>query len=195
VRLFLALALPDDLRGEVARSLSALRESLPGWRFVGIEALHVTLRFLGEVEASLDARGREAWRAVARDASPLRLRIGGIGTFPAGRRARVLWLGAEEMPPEGRVAALAASLESAALALGLRPETREFHAHVTLARAIARSGAMAPADPGGPLGEFVARRIVLFRSVLGRGGARYEEIEAFPLGFGDAASAIVEPAP
>lgn len=193
MRLFLALDLPGEMRDRVAGVLARLQGSLSGWRFVGAEGLHVTLRFLGEVDESIEGRGRDAWRECAGRTGPFRLRLAGIGTFPEGRRARVLWLGASEAPPEGRLAVLAASLESAARSLGLAPETRPFHAHVTLARASDRPADVPARDREVLLGEIEAREVVLFRSRLGRGGARYEALATFPLGAGPASSAIVPP--
>jgi 2'-5' RNA ligase len=191
VRQFLALDLSAEVRERAAVLLARLEASLSGWRFVRAEGLHVTLRFLGEVGDEADRSGRDLWRAAARAAVPFELRIGGLGTFPEGRRARVLWVGAEELGHAASLESVAAMLEDAARTLGLRPETRPFHAHLTLARATERPDPVPPRERDTFLGNLDVRELVLFRSRLARGGARYERIDAFPLGPDAAGSAIV----
>jgi len=90
VRLFVALDLTGETRDRAATLLLRLEGALAGWRFVRPAGLHVTLRFLGEVDEATDRRARSLWRDAARAAEPFRLRVSGLGTFPEGRRARVL---------------------------------------------------------------------------------------------------------
>jgi 2'-5' RNA ligase len=120
----------------------------------------------------------------------MRLRLGSLGAFPPSGRPRILWLGVEEIPEAGRLAALASALESAVRRFGLPPEERPFRSHLTLARADRRTRAESPSSGAlGGIGELDALEVVLFRSELGPGGARYTALERFPLG----PSAIVPP--
>ena len=93
-----------------------------------------------------------------------------------------MWLGIEDLTPEGRLARLAERLEHAARDAGLPPDAKPFFPHVTIARV--RSGAHA-VEPDtsrvGRLGEFAADRVTLFRSELGPGGARYAVERVYPL--------------
>jgi len=180
MRAFLAIPLPEDVRRAAAASRDLL--ATEGWRFVRDEGLHVTIRFLGEVEPSRLAASDPAWREAAAGMGPLALRLKGASVFPAKRRPRVLWLGLEDETPDRSLARLAFRMERAARAQGFPPEERPFAAHVTLARA--RSAArvvLPPVARIGDCGAFVAKRVVLFRSELDRGGSRYHEEASYPL--------------
>ncbi len=182
MRLFLAIDLPAELRGELGRLQDKLRRACPGWRWTRPEGIHLTLRFLGEVAPEDDAPRRAAWRAVAAGSGPISFRVGGVGVFPAPARPRVLWVGVDAEPRE-RLAALADAFEEAARREGFAPETRPFRPHLTLARAARDERPAAPPDTDtGILGEVTAREVVLFRSELLPQGARYTKLDAFLLG-------------
>ena len=93
----------------------------------------------------------------------------------------MLWIGVEEIEPQGAVEALGRVFESTARHLGLAAEPRPFRPHLTLARA-SRDGRPVPpsGEAVGDLGEIDAREVVLFRSELSPRGARYTPIETFP---------------
>ena len=182
MREFLAIPLPEHLRRAAAASRDVLAATGGGWRFVRDEGLHLTIRFLGEVDPSrrdvLDA----AWREGATGAGRLALRLRGAALFPATGRPRVLWLGLIDETPDGLLARLADRVERAARAQGFSPEDRPFAAHVTLARA--RRGArvaIPPAERVADLGAFVAERLVLYRSEPDHGGSHYHEEDSYPL--------------
>jgi len=179
MRLFLAIPLTEEARHAIVHHLKAhLAHPLPG-RPVRPESWHLTLRFLGEVdEVSRDRLVREVDAAGRGPA--FALRWGGLGAFPRPRRANVLWLGVERGAAEAE--RLAAVVEEAAECAGFPPEDRPFHSHLTLSRIRPDQdvGAVLEAVPS--LGrDMPVDRVVLYRSHLGRGGARYEEIESFPL--------------
>ena len=153
-----------------------------GWRWVRPEGIHLTLRFLGEVEAQRDAACRPAWREAVRPLPPFRFGLEGIGRFPPAGRPRVLWVGIRESGSAGVLQALAGRLEQAARKCGFPPERRRFSPHLTLARA-ARGG-----RPGLPdhaeerIGERVdVDRVFLFLSELRPSGARYTALDSFDL--------------
>jgi 2'-5' RNA ligase len=151
----------------------------PELRWVGDEQLHLTLRFVGEVE-----------RPVASDLAvalgPIRaerfdLRINGVGRFDQ-KRGGAVWAGVEPKPP---VAALATKIERICQSVGLQAERRAFHPHITLARWKGRSSRAADefVERNGGLssGPFTVDRFILFESQLSRHGPHYETIEAYPL--------------
>jgi len=183
VRLFLAIDLGDAMRREIGAVQQRLRDGLGGWRWIDPRSIHLTVRFLGEVAPDDLDRQLPAWRGAAGCCSPARLRVGGLGVFPARGTPRVLWIGVEAIDPPGAVEALGRFFERAARDLGLPPESRPFRPHLTLARA-GRHGRPAPPPAGivGDLGEIEAREIVLFRSELLPGGARYTPLHSFALG-------------
>ena len=174
-RLFIGIPLTDDARLTLAK---ALPRSLPG-KLVPVENWHFTLRFLGATRA--DARTKVVERL--RDAAyPKRFEIvfNALGAFPNPHRARILWLGAEG--GADKMGLLATIAEDAAKVAGFPPESRAFTAHLTLSRL---DPPVSVATLIGSKPRFDIRmtveRVVLFRSRLGGGPARYEEVESFAL--------------
>ena len=124
IRLFAAIAIPD----EIAAGLIRRQRGLPGARWRPIEALHITLRFFGQVsEAKADDIDAELAR-VAGDR--LSLALEGVGSFQEGETIRAVWAGVGENPA---LRTLAARCEIAARRAGLKPERRSWRPHVTLA--------------------------------------------------------------
>jgi 2'-5' RNA ligase len=124
IRLFAALAVPPS----IAARLAALQSGLGGARWRPAEALHVTLRFFGDIDEVAASEVDEALSEVAGE--PFELTLAGVGYFGAGRQMRAVWAGVEETPHLRR---LAARCESAARRCGLKPDTRLYTPHVTLA--------------------------------------------------------------
>jgi 2'-5' RNA ligase len=175
MRLFAALPIAEPARGEIAKLLAGLRES--GWplRLVHDHGLHLTMKFFGEVPPGRLDVIEEAVRAAVPGTGALTLQLGGIGAFPDFRRPRIIWLGLDA--PTG-LELLQDRLERRAEAIGFPPEGTPFRPHVTLARV--REGHRLPpgalASLGGlyqPVG-FLVSELVLYESVLGRNGPRYE---------------------
>jgi 2'-5' RNA ligase len=182
MREFLAIPLPESLRRAAWASRTVLAPGGDDWRFVREEGLHLTLRFLGEVDPSRRGVLDAAWLKAVDGTGLLALRLRGAGLFPATGRPRILWLGVEDETPEGSLAQLADRLESAARAQGFPPEGRPFAAHVTLARARGDARVVRPPVARiGDFGAFVAERVVLYRSEPGRGGSSYHEEASYPL--------------
>jgi 2'-5' RNA ligase len=181
MRLFLALELPREIRARLAAAHALLCSTSPGWRWVAPDAIHLTLRFLGEVDEARDRALREAWRNAVGPFPAVRFRLEGIGAFPGPARPRVLWLGVHEEAPGETLQALAEALEAAARAGGFAAESRPFRPHLTLARARPESRPVVPSIPISIEGTAACGEVTLFRSVLGPTGARYDSLEAFPL--------------
>jgi 2'-5' RNA ligase len=179
VRLFVAAPLTEEARHRLAHLLrEAIPRGLPG-RPTPPENWHVTLRFLGMVDpVATDRVTAELDQADL--GSAFSLRWSRLGAFPRPRRATVLWLGSDRGAEE--MAGLAERVESAVERAGFRPEDRPFRSHLTLSRIRPHQDVTAlvesidSVDIVMPVSE-----IVLYRSHLGRGGARYEVLETFPL--------------
>jgi 2'-5' RNA ligase len=183
VRLFLALELPAASRTELDALSRRLATSFRDWKWVPTDNLHLTLRFLGEVDAERDRAARPAWRRTAAAARPVRLRLRGLGSFPGRRRPSVLWVGLEEQgPAAGGLPHLAQALELAARAQGFAPQERAFRPHLTLARGTPHGRQVAPSEPFESEHPFEVREVVLFQSRLGPGGAKYTALERYALG-------------
>ena len=175
MRLFVAVGLPGAIREQLLRMCAGVR----GARWVNTEQMHLTLRFLGELHT---AQADDAAERLAQIRAPgFDLLLAGIGSFAAGDRLRVLWVGVEACPALGR---LQAKVERAARAAGLGIEARRFHPHVTLARfrngRVDLSGYLQTYEPfrAGPV---PVREFALYSSHLGPAGATYREEMRFPL--------------
>jgi RNA 2',3'-cyclic 3'-phosphodiesterase len=179
MRLFVAVAIPDEVAGELEGAVAPLREAWPGLRWTRREAWHLTLAFLGEVNETVVARlTPRLERAAARHPS-LSLALGGAGTFPGAARARVLWTGVHGERRE--LGMLAASVAAAARRAGAPPaeEGRRFQPHLTLARCRAPVDAQALVAglseyAGSP---WTAQEIYLIRSHL---PGRHDDLEGGP---------------
>jgi RNA 2',3'-cyclic 3'-phosphodiesterase len=130
VRLFVALEVPSAVRENFAALLASLRAVTKEPRWVRAENLHVTLKFLGEVdEGKLDAVRAELGKLRSEQAVTLEFR--GLGFFPNEKHPRVFWAGMEVSP---NLKTLAGDIEAAMEKLGIPREKREFSPHLTLAR-------------------------------------------------------------
>jgi RNA 2',3'-cyclic 3'-phosphodiesterase len=175
MRLFAALPITEPARGEIVKLLARLRE--PGWplRLVHDHGLHLTMKFFGEVPPARLEVIEEAVRAAAPGTGALPLQLAEVGAFPSERRPRIIWVGLDAPPS---LELLQDRLERRSEAIGFPPEGTPFRPHVTLARV--REGHRLPAGALGsldgqyePVG-FLASQLVLFESMLGRGGPHYE---------------------
>lgn len=168
IRLFVGLALPD---GVIAR-LAMLCAGLPGANWVEPVNMHLTLRFIGEVEESAAEdidRMLGGFRAEA-----FSLELAGLGTFGEGAKAHALWAG---VMPSPALSHLQAKIESAVVRAGLPPEGRKFTPHVTLAWLNRpqpnRLQAYIEGNNLFSAGPFAVDQFTLFESRLGKGGAVY----------------------
>jgi 2'-5' RNA ligase len=189
VRCFVAVDLSDETRDAIAAAQAGLRVAAPradvGW--IDPAKMHLTLKFLGEVEESRRDAIEATLAGVARRHGPFALTAGGAGAFPGPSRPRVLWTGLTAGLRE--IGLLAADVERACVPLGFPLEARPFRGHVTLGRVRTPRGvgrvlrAMETLE-GATFGTWTVREIVLYRSHLGGGsrGSRYEALARFPLG-------------
>ena len=124
-RLFVAIDLPSPAK----ESLAKICFGVPGARWVPAEQLHLTLRFIGEVEGTLFREIREALAEI--DLSPFPLRLRGFGCFPPRKAPRVLWVGIDE---NETLIQLRNRVEAILVRQGVEPEHRKFAPHITIAR-------------------------------------------------------------
>jgi 2'-5' RNA ligase len=174
-RLFAAIRPPDSIRDLLVDAM----DDSPELRWVPEDNLHLTLRFIGEVERPL---AEDLADALASVHSPrLELSLSGVGQF-AQRNGGAVWAAVQPREP---VAALAAKVERACVTAGLEPEHRAFHPHITIAR---WNRGAAPAvqrflerNRGLASNPFTAESFTLFESHLSRHGAHYEAVAEYPL--------------
>jgi 2'-5' RNA ligase len=173
-RVFAAVPLPPEVRLALEEALADLE--IPG-KVVPPENWHLTLRFLDSVEEVPYERFLAGLTELG-EISAFPVRLGRLGGFPRNGRASVVWAGVEQGTEE--LIELNAVVEEAAQAAGLDPEERPYRPHLTLARVRPPRDITHLTSVELGLG-WVADRVVVYRSLLGRGGARYEPLESFTL--------------
>ena len=184
MRLFAAIELPDDVRGRLASTAAGLRARLEPLdaRWVEPEKLHLTVRFIGQVD---DSRAPELIETIcdAIPAPPFDLSFRGCGVFPASGPPRVIWIGVADGAPS--LARIHQVLNGRLVPFGFEPERRAFSAHLTLARVRhPRGGASVRAAVRAFTVPEIAchvSQVTLFRSHLSPRGSRYEIVATIPL--------------
>lgn len=197
-RLFVAVPLPAAAAAEVADVVATVRgQDLPAGahdvRWVRLDGLHLTLRFLGPTAESLIAGTVAAVERAAADSLPVDAEIGGAGTFPPVGRPRTLWVGLSAGGPA--LDDLAARVGRELGAAGWPPDARPFRAHLTLARSdgIAVGRLVADRLVAAMAGRRIAcpiDRIGLFESITGGGPARYVPVAETTLGSPDRTDSV-----
>lgn len=173
-RLFVAVELPDDLRGRV----NSLAKELPdeGVKAVEKDNIHLTLKFLGDIPEDKIPEIQERLAKV--NFKSFSCTVSGVGVFPSPDYIRVVWAGikCEEMPK------LAAEVENALEGIG-KKETRPFSSHVTIARVKRKIDAndFLEKHKEDNLGEFQVSDFVLMQSELSRQGPTYTVLKKFTL--------------
>jgi 2'-5' RNA ligase len=184
-RLFIAVPVAEDVRASIRGLMEAVAgasidERIYGQpRWVRVDGLHLTLRFLGATPDEKQAAIGEALTAAGEGVAPFRVVLSGGGAFPDQRWPRVLWIGIGE--GAAQLESLAGRLEEQLVPMGWPPEGRRFAPHLTLARtdgvphADERARRLTELAEGISL-EWLVDRIVLYKSIQGRGPARYEAL-------------------
>ena len=175
-RLFIALEIDETIR----RLLCGLGSDIPGARPVPEEQLHLTLRFIGEVDGAVFRDIRTTLHEI--DGPAVTMAIKGVGFFPPRGLPRVLWAGIEA-PPE--LMRLRNRVNRTLQGCGIEPEQRKFHPHITLARLNnSPPGRVARFLAGNNLMQtppFSAEQLILFSSTLTRKGAVHAIEAIYPL--------------
>jgi 2'-5' RNA ligase len=185
-RLFVALRPPPPIRDML---LDLDDDGVPGARWQDDEQLHMTLRFIGDVERP-QAEDIAASLAAVHAPAPV-LRLAGVGQFDRRGRTDSLWAG---VAPREPLSHLHRKVDQACVRAGMVPEGRAFLPHITVAR-IPRSHGGSPAIPawlarhaGLSSEPFACAHLVLYQSFLDRDAARYEPVMRWAL-----EPAIMEP--
>lgn len=182
MRLFFCVELEEGVKAALTGLTAGLRPKLgPGVKWVAEDALHITVRFLGEVPEGEASGILRVGHEVAEVIPPFCLVLERLGAFPSPRRARVIWAGSEGDGPQ--FAGLTRLTENALGTLGFPPEPKEAKPHVTLARLrtprdVADALAVIPVSPM----TVEVRALTLMQSELQPKGARYTPLERWPLG-------------
>lgn len=180
MRLFVALDFPDEVRSAIRDLIAKLKPLARNARWVCPEAMHITLKFIGETDAGEVASIRDALAPI-HSGKPVDMRFRGVGFFPDERRPRVMWCGVEASP---NLAQLAADVERALELLGNPRESRAFVPHLTLARfqSPGRLDELIRAAKESAALEFGTARETefhLIESILKPSGAEYKRVATY----------------
>jgi 2'-5' RNA ligase len=188
-RLFVAIPIPSAARDGIVAVVDAVRAAgdpnVRDVRWVRLDGLHMTLRFLGPTEEERVAEVAAAVDRTAAAIEPFDVVVTGGGAFPSVARPRALWLGVTDGGAE--LAAAAGKLDDALADVGWPREERPFRAHLTLARSDGVRAGPAVArrliEAAGAVRQpFRAESLVLFESISGGGPARYVALHEASIG-------------
>jgi RNA 2',3'-cyclic 3'-phosphodiesterase len=184
IRLFIAIELPDNVKGDLVRLQSRLKREVSEtvFRWLRPENIHLTLVFLGEVPTDRLAELGVALKQAGAEHAPFQLRPSSLGGFPNLDRPRVLWAGLSD--PSGTLHKLHKTLGRVLLPVGFPPEARPYTPHLSLAYAQRRAAGPDVKGAGerlnqleiGDLEPFKVGGISLIRSQLSRNGPIYSKM-------------------
>jgi 2'-5' RNA ligase len=176
IRSFIAVPIPDAVTAWLQQIQAKLRSPGRNIRWVAARNIHLTLKFLGDIDPTRIPEIAARMDAAATPVGTFRLQAKGVGAFPNLRKARVFWAGlAGDLDP---LRTLQVNLETGLEAIGFAREGREFQAHLTLGRARRYLDARSLADSLEALKEaaseaFQVDRLALYQSTLKPTGAQY----------------------
>ncbi len=199
MRLFVAIDIPEEVRGRIATFVDGVRNFAPDAKWVGPETFHITMKFIGERSPEDADRIKQLLREI--QGAPVTLAFSGYGFFPNPNKARVFWTGIQA---DAHLAQLASAVDNATATLGIPREKAAFTPHLTLARArdgcphgasgrpgphpgdrprstFARVHEKLQALPSPEFGTMTATEFFLYESKLSPRGAHYTKLERFAL--------------
>jgi len=183
MRIFTGVQLPEEAREKIVKELDPFKRIAPSIRWTGKNNIHLTLKFIGDVEPRLSEKIAAALATAKIPLSPFRLRCSGFGKFPVGDDLHIFWAGVEDDP---RLLSLFHAIEALLLPLGVARDTRPFRPHLTLGRNKARIDFRALFELLGKkkdlfLAECPLAAFQLFRSDLTPAGPVYSILKEIPL--------------
>ncbi len=179
MRTFIAIEIPDEIKKALIDLQQRLKGSWVDASWPRPEGIHLTLKFLGEVPEAKLPEIMNGLRLAAQGTGPFRLEVGGAGTFPNPKNARVVWIGLSG--DIDKLVRLQAAIEDAMARLGIDREEREFTPHLTLGRIKyirSRDAWLKALEEirGINLSGFDVTAVSLMKSELKRTGAVYTEM-------------------
>ena len=181
MRAFIAIDLDPEIKKNLMEVLRRLKRIAPrNVVWVKEQGMHLTLKFLGEIDEVRSAQIMDLMKDIAGVTRPFSLEMKGTGFFPAeSRHPRVLWIGTTGQPV---LAELQERFESGLEKIGFDREVRPFHPHLTLGRikgpvALAEISAELKKHEAAAFGEMTVDKVTLFKSELKPTGAEYSVLK------------------
>ncbi|MDF1535503.1 MAG: RNA 2',3'-cyclic phosphodiesterase [bacterium] len=183
LRIFLAIPIAPDILEALGKGVETLRETRAPVSWVRPGGMHLTVKFLGDTEPEWIAPLADSLAGICGLIEPFPVSVAGMGAYPSLRRPRVIWAGVEEL--SGTLLRLHEGVDNVCAGMGWPREKRKFSPHVTVGRVkgninLARLSAAMGEIEDEHWGDQEVMSMVLYRSHLEKGGARYEEMRIFP---------------
>jgi len=186
IRCFIAIHLSHEVRNRISDYILKLKGYSSDIRWARTGNIHLTLKFLGEINSSRVEQVKQSLYPISNKFSPFNLNIYGSGCFPGKKRPRVLWLGMEQ-GTENPLFGIHQWIEDQLEQLNFDKEKRRFSPHLTIGRVRARQETdfsdmftFMEENPFTSIEMFVSE-IFFIRSYLKSSGAEYQVIEKYLL--------------
>lgn len=181
MRTFIAIELPKEIKDFLRHLQEQLKRSQADVKWVEPQNIHLTLKFLGEVDDRKLDEVKQILEDTTRDKNPFSIRLSSLGAFPKIDSPRVIWIGIDK--GNSQTQEIAKELEEKIAKVGIPKEDRPFSSHITIGRTRStlnrqklvenlKTSAGQSVDTGGEL-EFIVTKITLFQSTLTPKGPIY----------------------
>lgn len=187
MRAFIAIELSKNLKNALAQLQKQLRRAAADVKWVKPDNIHLTLKFLGEIDEKKLDKINLILDKIAKDNSPFQISFSSLGAFPKMSYPRIIWVGIEKGDVETKK--IASELEGEVEKIGIAKENRPFSTHITIGRVKSTLNQQILVQELNHLEncfaekklQFKAEKIILFKSTLLPGGAAYEPLKAINL--------------
>jgi 2'-5' RNA ligase len=183
MRVFIAIPLPESCLSMLSKMQKRLRECHADVRWTSVTSMHLTLKFLGDIDPGILTDLAGILKIAARQTDRFHLRLSGVGSFPDGKNPRILWCGI--LDETESLARLQANIENTCTSLGFSSEDRPFRPHLTLGRVKSRRNLKTlTASLGAGTDQecdFDVDHFNIYKSVLKPQGAVYTILETMAL--------------
>jgi len=186
MRTFIAIELPPEIKTALGNIQAELKLARADAKWVKPENIHLTMKFLGEIDEALVEKIRSILEEIARRNEPFELSLSELGAFPKLNYPRVIWV---SITSGQQVAKIAEEIEKETVKIGLPSESRPFSSHITLGRMRSGLNRTALVEKINFLNsnlpslkpEFKVRSLTLFKSTLTPSGPIYEILRTVSL--------------
>jgi len=183
IRTFICFELPEPILAQLRDYQEALKTYGPTVKWTRPGGIHLTLKFLGDVEEEKIDEIAGVLKEVSKEFEPIPIHVASSGVFPSYRKPRVFWVGVDE--PSGTLERLQQRIEEELEKIGYEKESRRFHPHLTIGRLkrltdLTRLVSKLKTDQI-DMGSFTANEIVIMKSVLKQTGAEYTPLRKIEL--------------
>lgn len=184
LRTFIAVELDDGVKERLREIQQQLQQLEGDVKWVEPGNIHITLRFLGELNPKRLKVVQHQFPTFLQNISSFRIAISGLGAFPNPHKPKVIWAGISD--PDGRLSQLAEQIEDGLCRCGIGKDDKEFSPHITIGRTrsfknLSRLAEAIPPYSISPAIEQIVRRVTLFKSTLTSQGPIYEPLQTLEL--------------